>query len=87
MRNENKKKEFSLSLKTAPAIAEAMGVDSFSVNREIESILIFIDKIKTLSDYAYNDLMDNNENYQGRVLNALSMISETVDKLTQTLEG
>ena len=87
MRNENKKKEFTLSLQTAPAIAEAMGVDNFSVNREIESILIFMDKIKTLSDYAYYDLMDSNENYQGRVLNALSMISETADKLTQTLEG
>lgn len=80
-------KEFSLSKGTARQIAESMGVELFSVSKEIESIQICMDRIKTLAQYAYLDLLDDNEDCIGRVLNSLCMIREEADRLSERLDS
>lgn len=84
--NKNKERAFSFSEKSAPAIAEALGVEVFDVNREMESIVSMAGRIKTLAYYAQKDLEESDEDCIGRIIDTLSMIVEESERLQERLE-
>lgn len=84
--NKNKERAFSFSEKSAPAIAEALGVEVFDVNREMESIVSLAGRIKTLAYYAQKDLEESDEDCTGRIIDTLSMIVEESERLQERLE-
>lgn len=85
--NKNKERTFSFSEKSAPAIAEALGVEVFDVNRERESIISLVERIKTIAYYAQKDLEESDEDCIGRIIDSLSLIVDETERLQERLEG
>lgn len=85
--NKNKERAFSFSEKSAPAIAEALGVEVFDVNRERESIVSLVERIKTIAYYAQKDLEESDEDCIGRIIDSLSLIVDETERLQERLEG
>lgn len=85
--NKNKGMTFSFSEKSAPAIAEALGVEVFDVNRERESIISLVERIKTIAYYAQKDLEESDEDCIGRIIDSLSLIVDETERLQERLEG
>lgn len=85
--NKNKERTFSFSEKSAPAIAEALGVEVFDVNREMESIISLVGRIKTIAYYAQKDLEESDEDCIGRIIDSLSLIVDESERLQERLEG
>lgn len=85
--NKNKERTFSFSEKSAPAIAEALGVEVFDVNRERESIISLVERIKTIAYYAQKDLEESDEDCIGRIIDSLSLIVDETERIQERLEG
>ena len=85
--NKNKERTFSFSEKSAPVIAEALGVEVFDVNRERESIISLVERIKTIAYYAQKDLEESDEDCIGRIIDSLSLIVDETERLQERLEG
>ena len=85
--NKNEERAFSFSEKSAPAIAEALGVEVFDVNRERESIVSLVERIKTIAYYAQKDLEESDEDCIGRIIDSLSLIVDETERLQERLEG
>lgn len=85
--NKNEERTFSFSEKSAPAIAEALGVEVFDVNRERETIISLVERIKTIAYYAQKDLEESDEDCIGRIIDSLSLIVDETERLQERLEG